>query len=82
MSNTFTTEDYKVMENYLDDSGYGTYEAWAKDSDYVEVREPVATPNGWTHVSEWIDEHGNTVDIQLQLWFAIEDLKPAAEDWF
>lgn len=62
MSDTFTTKDYKVMEQYLDDSGYGTYEAWAKDS-------------------EWIDEHGNIVDIQLQLWFAIEDLKPAAEDW-
>jgi hypothetical protein len=80
MSDKFTQQQYEIMEKYLDDNGYGTYKAWAEDSDYVELREPVATSEGWLHTSEWLDEHGNPVDIEVQLWFAIEAAQEVAEE--
>jgi hypothetical protein len=80
MSGKFTQQQYEIMEKYLDDNGYGTYKAWAEDSDYVELREPVATPEGWLYTSEWTDEHGNPVDIEVQLWFAIEAAQEVTEE--
>ena len=72
MSDKFTQQQYETIEKYLDDTGYGTTEWWAQDSGYVELREPIATPTGWIFTSEWLDKHGNPVDIEVQLWTAIE----------
>lgn len=72
MGNIFTDEQYEIMEDYLDEMGYGSIVGWALDSHYVELREPYATPGGWRYTSEWQDEHGNPVDLWERLWHAIE----------
>lgn len=74
MSDKFTQQQYEIMEKYLDDYGYGTYEAWADDSGYTYHNEADYPER------QWMDEHGNYVDIEVQLWFAIEAAQEVAEE--
>lgn len=61
-------EEYAVMEDFLDNTGYGTLRQWAIESDYVLDDE---------EYDGWIDEDGNPVDLFVQLWIAIEASKQA-----
>lgn len=66
MTDNFTTDQHEVMERWLDDNGYASYEAWAADSDYTCHGEAESD------TLHWMDEHGNYVDIRVCLWHAIE----------
>ena len=74
MTDKFTQQQYEIMEKYLDDTGYGTYETWADDSGYTNHYEADYPER------QWMDEHGNYVDIELQLWFAIEAAQEVTEE--
>ena len=73
---SFTPEQSELMECWLDEKGFGTFETWAQESGFAELREPDSEP-------EWFNADGETVDIITQLWFHIIDLRTAgAKDWF
>lgn len=53
----------EVKAGYLATAGYETIEDWARDSDYTE--QPEGSGN-------WVDEHGNQVDLDVQLYGALD----------
>lgn len=58
-----TADDHRMIKKYLSDNGYDSIIDWAVDSDYVFTS------------AGWLDLLGNTVDLHMQLLFAIQEDK-------
>ena len=60
----------EIIANYLTDNDYKSIEEWAEDSDYCWDKNDLL----------WRDEHGNEVDIEQCLYYALEAAYLAAHE--